>query len=76
MIETAALTVSLPWFNTELEDSLSLMGRDFWCYGLEANKKTISKLVQYMGQQGLLPEGFNPEAETLFAKSTLHPLEI
>jgi 4,5-dihydroxyphthalate decarboxylase len=72
MLNSAALTVSLPWFNQELEDAFALMGKDFWVYGLEGNKKTISKLMEYMHIQGLLPEEFHPEMESLFPQSTLH----
>ncbi len=67
----AALPVSLPWFNYELDETRALMGKDFWPYGLEANKATLLKLIGYMKKQGLLSEGFNPKWEDLFAPNTL-----
>lgn len=76
MLNSAALTVSLPWLHKELEDAVALMGKDFWVYGLEGNKRTISKLMEYMHQQGLLAQNFNPEVETLFPQSTLHTFGI
>lgn len=70
ILSSAALPVSLPWFNNEMESTFAIMGRDFWPYGLEPNRKTLSKLMEYMRKQGLLPDGFDPELETLFPKST------
>lgn len=70
LLSSAALPVTLPWLNAEMEATFALMGGDFWPYGLEANKKTIVKLMQYMHEQGLLPEDFNPSVEELFAPNT------
>lgn len=71
LVNSAALPVSLPWFNNELEETISLMGQDFWSYGLAANKATLEKALQYMKNQGLLPEAYNPDIADLFAPNTL-----
>lgn len=71
MLNSAALPVSLPWFSQGMDETFELMGRDFWPYGLEANRKTIAKLMQYMHEQGLLPAEFQPQLEELFAPNTL-----
>jgi 4,5-dihydroxyphthalate decarboxylase len=70
-INAAALPVTLPWFSLEMEETFACMGRDFWPYGLEPNRKAIDKVIQYMHEQGLLPEAFRPSLETLFAPNTL-----
>lgn len=71
MLNAAGLPVSLPWFNAELESTFAVMGKDFWPYGLTPNEKTIRKFLQYMHEQGLLPESFKPEVKDLFAPNTL-----
>lgn len=61
-------TNSLPWFAKELEETKSLMGENFWPYGIEPNKKTLEALVQYSYEQGLakrklkMEELFLPES--------------
>ena len=67
----AALPVTLPWFNYELDETRALMGKDFWKYGLEPNRATIEKLMEYMKVQGLLDKDFAPAWEELFAPNTL-----
>jgi 4,5-dihydroxyphthalate decarboxylase len=76
VLNNAALTVTLPWFSNELDDTFKLMGKDFWPYGIEPNKKAIAKLIEYMHQQGLLPENFNPTIESLFAPNTLNAFGV
>lgn len=43
----------LPWYASEVEETRALMGRNFYPYGLEANRKTIEKLFRYSHEQGL-----------------------
>ena len=76
LLSAAALPVSLPWLSGAMEETFALMGRDFWPYGLEPNRKTLSKLLQYMREQGLLPEDYKPQPEELFAPSTLEAFGI
>jgi 4,5-dihydroxyphthalate decarboxylase len=71
LLGAAALPVSLPWFSEAMEETFTLMGRDFWPYGLEPNRKTLEKLLQYMREQGLLREDYKPQPEDLFAPNTL-----
>ncbi len=46
-------TDMLPWYSQELEDTRALMGRNFYPYGIEANRKTIETLFRYSHAQGL-----------------------
>ena len=45
--------ISLPWIGNEIEETISVMGKDFWPYGIEPNKKTLETLFRYSYEQGL-----------------------
>lgn len=53
-IGMGAPPVTLPWFFHEINETIALMGKDFWPYGLPGNLKTLQKLIEYMGRQGLI----------------------
>jgi len=44
---------SLPWVAAEIEETRSLMGENFWPYGIKPNRKAIEALCRYSHQQGL-----------------------
>lgn len=46
-------TDMLPWYSQELENTRALMGRNYYPYGMEANRKTIETLYRYSHDQGL-----------------------
>ena len=46
-------TDMLPWYGAELEDTRRFMGRNFYPYGFEANRKTFETLFEYSYEQGL-----------------------
>lgn len=50
--DVSALRVTLPWFAAELDNTRNLMGRDFWPYGAEANRKTLSAMLGYAHRHG------------------------
>jgi 4,5-dihydroxyphthalate decarboxylase len=50
-----ALPVMLPWMTAETEATKSLMGQDFWCYGLEANRDVLQAQIRWSFEQGLIP---------------------
>jgi 4,5-dihydroxyphthalate decarboxylase len=54
METTTSLKVSLPWVSQELEETRELMGRDFWRYGIEANRKELELVMRYTHEQGLV----------------------
>lgn len=72
--ETAALKGMLPWFNAHVEEAEALMGRDFWPYGLEPNRKTLETFLRYHHEQGLSPRLVTPEE--MFAPETLSSFVI
>lgn len=66
--ETVALPVGLPFLVQHYEDTVRLMGEDFWPYGIEPNRPTIETLIRYLHRQGLIPEP--PAVDELFPAST------
>lgn len=53
--DNGALFAMIPFLPSVMEETHTIFGRDFWPYGVEANRKTLEKLVQYAHQQGLTP---------------------
>jgi len=43
--------VMLPWLMSEVEEVDALFDGDAWPYGIEANRPTLTALVQYMVEQ-------------------------
>jgi 4,5-dihydroxyphthalate decarboxylase len=72
--ETAALKAMLPWLIAHVEEARRELGSDFWPYGLEKNRKTLSTFLQYSHQQGLSKRLL--KAEDLFAAETLESFKI
>lgn len=68
-METAALHVTLPWVNSEVEYTRELLGKDWWPYGLERNRKTLETFLRYHHEQGLSERLMS--IEELFAPETL-----
>lgn len=54
MRNLAALRYMLPWLPDHLDELEEVFGDDPWPYGVEANRHTLSTLMQYMVEQGLL----------------------
>lgn len=62
--------ISLPWAGQELEEIQKLMGKNFYPYGIEPNRKTLEALFQYSYEQRLssrkltIDELFEPSSIT------------
>ena len=67
--DVAALKSTLPWLWAEVEHTKKSMGEDYWPYGLQQNRHTLSTLLGYMKEQGLTEKMLEPEK--LFAPETL-----
>ena len=74
LYDTSALRFMLPWLNQDLEDTKSLMGDDYWSYGLERNRTTLQTFLRYHCDQGLSRRTFAPEE--LFAPESLESAVI
>jgi 4,5-dihydroxyphthalate decarboxylase len=61
--------VSLPWLHEYSQSIRTLMGRDYWPYGVEPNRKVIDALCSYVQEQGLAAQRVVPE--DLFAPNVL-----
>jgi 4,5-dihydroxyphthalate decarboxylase len=62
------LFTTLPWPVDELERARSLMGPDFWSYGVQQNTREIEAITRYAFEQGLNARRLT--AEDLFVPST------
>jgi 4,5-dihydroxyphthalate decarboxylase len=68
-MESAALHVTLPWINAEVEYTQNLLGEDWWPYGLDKNRETLETFLRYHHEQGLSDKLMS--IEELFAPETL-----
>lgn len=59
--ETTALKQMLPWTVDEAEETVALMGPDFWPYGIDANRTTLETFLRYSFEQGLAHRLLSPE---------------
>jgi 4,5-dihydroxyphthalate decarboxylase len=59
----------LPWYGQELEETRSLMGDNYYSYGIEPNRKTLEALFRYSYQQGLC-------SRELTIEEVFHPLSL
>jgi 4,5-dihydroxyphthalate decarboxylase len=62
-----ALRYMLPWMAAEMEEIDEVFAGDPWPYGIEPNRPTLTALVQYMAEQGLIAKPV--VVEDLFAPS-------
>ena len=66
---TTVLRTSLPWATDEYEETVKLMGEDYWRYGIESNRKELAAVMRYTYEQGLVKRQM--DFEPLFHPSTL-----
>jgi 4,5-dihydroxyphthalate decarboxylase len=72
--QTAAMPAMLPWLVPQVEEARSLMGEDWWPYGLAANRHVLDTFLRYHHEQGLSRRRLQPEE--IFAKETLEAFKI
>jgi 4,5-dihydroxyphthalate decarboxylase len=66
LYDTDALHVALPFLLDHVEESWRVFGKNFWAYGVEANRPAIEALCRYIHEQGLAPR--QVAAEELFLR--------
>jgi 4,5-dihydroxyphthalate decarboxylase len=71
---TAALKTSLPWQIAAVEETVKLMGEDWWSYGFAPNRAVLDVFLRYHHEQGLSHRRLQPEE--LFAPETLEAFKI
>jgi 4,5-dihydroxyphthalate decarboxylase len=74
LYDTSALRFMLPWLTPQLEEARELLGRDYWSYGLDANRTALETFLRYHHEQGLSRRLFTPEE--LFAPEALESAVI
>jgi 4,5-dihydroxyphthalate decarboxylase len=73
-LNTAALPYMLPWMMDEMEETRRIMGKDYWPYGLEANRLPLTTFGHYAVEQGLTSQAL--PLESLFAAPTLEEFKV
>jgi len=66
---TTVSRVTLPWVVEEFSETRKLMGKNYWKYGIEANRKELEAIMRYVHEQGLTKRRMN--FEEMFHSSTL-----
>jgi len=61
LYDTDALQLSLPWLLDHVEEARRVLGADFWSYGLEPNRPTLTALGSFVHEQGLSPRTVVPD---------------
>jgi 4,5-dihydroxyphthalate decarboxylase len=64
MHDLGTLRYMLPWMSADLDEIDEVFGGDPWPYGIEANRPTLTALVTYLAEQGLIAAP--PRIEDLF----------
>ena len=64
----------LPWLLKHVEDTRSVMGDDFWPYGLQPNLHALETFLRYSHEQGLSKRQLKPQ--DLFAPETRQSFKI
>jgi ABC-type nitrate/sulfonate/bicarbonate transport system substrate-binding protein len=47
------MATMIPWFSKLLEEDRSLLGEDWWPYGMQANRNAVDAILRYHHEQGL-----------------------
>jgi 4,5-dihydroxyphthalate decarboxylase len=58
---TGTLHYALPWLFDYYEETVRIMGEDYWSYGLRKNYHVLETFIRYMEEQGLIPAKISPE---------------
>ena len=73
-VETTALKIGLPWATAEYEATVAAMGKDFWSYGVEQNRKTLATMARYSCEQGLAVREVS--VDEMFAEGNLSETRV
>lgn len=72
--DTAATKVTLPFVEEQLRAARTLMGEDFWSYGLEPNRHVLQRFLARHFEEGLSSRHLTPEE--LFHPASLETHKI
>jgi len=74
MAETGSPKASFAWLQPLIEEEQSIIGKDWYPYGIEANRESIEALLQYSHEQGLSRR--RVKLDELFAPSTMRDIPL
>ncbi|MGJ8536311.1 MAG: ABC transporter substrate-binding protein [Parasphingopyxis sp.] len=74
LLVTASLKTMLPWQIAAVEETVALLGEDWWPYGFSRNRAAIDTFLRYHHEQGLSSRRLQPEE--LFAEETFESFLI
>ncbi|HUT50379.1 MAG TPA: ABC transporter substrate-binding protein [Alphaproteobacteria bacterium] len=72
--EVAALKATLPWVTQEYEETVALMGTDYWPYGIADNRPTLDAFLKYHHEQGLSPAP--AMLDEIFLRSAMETVKV
>lgn len=72
--DTSATKVTLPFVEEQLKAARELMGKDFWSYGVSANRKMLETFLRHHHSQGLSSRLV--AVEELFHPTTLESFKL
>lgn len=74
LTDTSATKVTLPFVEDQLRAARLLMGHDFWSYGFEQNRETLSRFLAQHHKEGLSSRLLEPEE--LFHPASMESFKI
>lgn len=74
LLDAGSPKASFAWLQPMIEEEQRVFGRDWYSYGVEANRPTLEALCQYTHEHGLTPERMT--LEDLFAPSTMRDIPL
>ena len=74
LADTSATKVTLPFVEEQLKAARELMGRDFWSYGVRANRTVLETFLRHHHRQGLSSR--RVAVDELFHPSTLETHKV
>jgi 4,5-dihydroxyphthalate decarboxylase len=70
MARATSLPLMLPFLASDFEETTRALGKDFWPYGITANRPTLEALCQYSHDQGLSARPIS--ADEMFVEALLN----
>ena len=74
LADTSSTKVTLPFVEERLSEARTLMGEDFWSYGVSANRKTLETFLRHHHSQGLSSRLVT--VEEMFHRGTLETFKL
>jgi 4,5-dihydroxyphthalate decarboxylase len=63
------MNTMFPWFSDLINEDREVLGKDWWPYGIEANRKAIEAVLRYHFEQGITAQRF--QCEDIFVPEML-----